>query len=150
MDDLVSFEESNLADVINNGDIMYNSMGQKIDKEIWLTMMHFATNERQPERQFCLVTNSLAKKINRRKFMTDEEYRLTEEISESEARTQQLKLDLEKISSEEKETNKEDEENTVQNTGGEVSQEIISEGLKMKIVYSKGARKVREILSNQN
>ena len=50
-------------------------------------------------------------------------------------------MDLEKISAEEKEPNTTDEENAVQNTGGEVSQEIFNEGLKRKIIYSKGLKK---------
>ena len=117
----------------------YDSKGNIVEKRFWATMMNNMTNERLPERQFCLASKSLITKMERQNQMTEEEIRITKEVAETENKLSKLKKELEKISISEE---KSDEEYAVtQETEGPnmISDECTTkEGVPINIVYSKG------------
>ena len=138
MDDLVNFEEMNVADLLNLEENFYNSKGTKLEKLFWSTMMNNMTDERNPERQFCLVTDSLALKIRRQNQMSEEEIRLVKEIAETENKLSKLREAKEKISISEEHTD-EDIAVTSEFEGNNlVSEECQTrEGLPINVVYNK-------------
>jgi hypothetical protein len=116
---------------------IYTSSGEQIEQQDWLTMMNYATNERQPEKQFCLITQNVAEKMATEKDKQLEEIELREELNSTEKQVEELR---EKLSKFKKSTN---EENAVatQTNLEEISEEVVRDGQKIKIVY---ARKMTE------
>jgi septal ring factor EnvC (AmiA/AmiB activator) len=142
-----------------------NSSGNTTEQQYWLTMMNYATNEREPERQFCLISKDLAKNIREYRKQSDQERNLMAELTTTELRMNEIKIELDRINHnreenvnyegnnveifpDEKTTGKAELEKAVEvlseleRVVEELSEEIDLEGEKYKIVYKcKGENK---------
>ena len=139
MDDLVNFEEITVKEVAEANEQFFDSKGKEMGNKFWETMMNHMTNERLPDRQFGLITESLSLKIKRKSQMSKEEIRLMEEINKGKINLLRLEKQLEQISIGDEIS---DEEITVKPTVTiditEVSDECVTEdGHAIKIIYAK-------------
>jgi hypothetical protein len=138
MDDLVNFQETTVKEILTSDERFFNSKGQELEREFWMTMMNYMTDERLPERQFCLATTSLTQKIERKTQMSQEELRITAEINKSKFNIERLQKELEQISITEEIS---DEANTVNQEVieiNEVSDECVTvDGQPIKVIYVK-------------
>jgi hypothetical protein len=139
MDDLVNFEEITVKEVAEANEKFFDSKGKEMGNKFWETMMNHMTNERLPDRQFGLITESLSLKIKRKSQMSKEEIRLMEEINKGKINLLRLEKQLEQISIGDEIS---DEEITVKPTVTiditEVSDECVTEdGHAIKIIYAK-------------
>ena len=138
-DELLNFEETTLNKVLDIENIKFvDSDGEEIEQRHWLTVMNFATNEREPEKQFCLIPKELAEKIENKRKTSEAEQKLLTELTATKIRVCELQDQLSEIT----ETNLEfptDEENAVETSfQEEVSEEVFHrDGERLTLIYTK-------------
>jgi hypothetical protein len=143
-DDLLTFEETTLSTIMALENMEFiNSDGNEMEPRYWLTMMNYATTEREPEKQFCLMPKGLSENIMAYKNRTSQEKDLMAELAKTQFRMEELKESLIKMS-ENREENVNYEEKAVDtnpndNETEEISSEINMDGEKYKIIFRKAA-----------
>ena len=134
---------------IDNLEII-DTEGEQMEQQFWLTMMNHATNERQPEKQFCLVTKNLIANLASNKLLQEKQSELEAELAATQERVSEIQEKLASMSSCQEITGDNEEFAVTQRKSGEEISEVIQrDGQAFKVIYSKGQKgKNRDFTAN--